>query len=258
MDHIEEVNNAAYAPLRIPCLSPDEYDQLDWPSYPERSGYDKERLLNGDFSQHSPEETAGFLQNWLYFGTLWVVLGRNGSKANYITADRHGNGIITTKLLNEHIDRRMLDLKDMAQNDLLSTQSILQNIEMCVMTISKLCTSNTCRDDPRKGFNSIWPLTAEIDFSVRDLGEYLSIALLSEWDRAFDRRCYFGNLSFPCAYLPISRMAEEGRCPSERNMLSSVFSSSAALFATQIKRPKEPSRLDHSYCSDTLRSTPGR
>ncbi|KAI7971182.1 hypothetical protein EIK77_006998 [Talaromyces pinophilus] len=252
MDHIEEVSNPAYAPLGIPCLSPDEYDQQDWLSYPERSGYDKGRLLNGDFSQHSPEKTAVFLQNWLYFGTLWVVLGQNGTKANYITIGPHGNRIITTKLLNEHIDRRMLELKDMAQTGSFPVQSILQDIDMCVMTISRFCTSNTCWDDPRKEFNNIWPLTAEIDFSVRDLGEYLSIALLCEWDKDFDRPCCFGSLSFPCAYLPISRMAKEGRCPSERKMLSSVFSSAAALFATQIKRPKEPSWLDHSKCSDTL------
>jgi Heterokaryon incompatibility protein (HET) len=252
MDHSEQVIDPAYAPLRIPCLSPDEYDQLDWASYPERSGYNKEQLLSGDFSQHSPEETAAFLQDWLYFGVLWVVLGRNGSKANYVVADSHGTGIITTKLLNEHIDQRMTDLKDVAQNDLYSVKAILRDIEMCLMTVSKLCTSSTCRDDRRKEFINAWPLSAEIDFSVRDLGEYLSIALRSEWDRAFDRQCYFMFLSFPCAYLPISRMTEEGRCPSERNMVSKGLSSSSAFYATQLKRPRDATRLDHSNCSDTL------
>lgn len=250
MDHIEQVIDPAYAPLRIPCLSPDEYDQLDWASYPERSGYNKERLLSGDFSQHSPEETAIFLQDWLYFGTLWVVLGGNGSKANYVIADSHGTGIITTEL-NKHIDQRMIDLKDIAQNDLYLVKAILQDIDICLMTVSKLCTWSTCRDDQRKEFNT-WPLSAEIDFSVRDLGEYLSIALLSEWNQAFDRQCYFRCLSFPCAYLPISRMIEEGRCPSEINMVSKMLSSSSAFYATQLKRPREPTRLDHSNCSDTL------
>lgn len=250
MDHIEEVTDPAYPPLRIPCLSLDEYDQLDWASYPERAGWSKDRILSGDLSQHPRGETAAFLQNWLYFGVLWVVLGENGTKANYVKTDPTGDhGIITTELLDQHIDERMLELKELAQGDQSSTQVKLQDIETCLMTVSKLCIFSTCSDDPRTGYN-VWPLSVEIDLSVRHLGEYLCAALHIEWN--FSYPCPFANLSFLCAYLPISRMIEEGRCPSERDMVSHAFSSTSAYYATQLKRPKETSRLDHSNCSDTL------
>uniref|UniRef100_A0A093UMM0 Uncharacterized protein n=1 Tax=Talaromyces marneffei PM1 TaxID=1077442 RepID=A0A093UMM0_TALMA len=72
-----------------------------------------------------PEETVAFLQNWLYFGTLWVVLGNNCAKRNYVTPGSYEYGIITTELLNGHVDQHILDLKSLAYSDQYSLQSIL-------------------------------------------------------------------------------------------------------------------------------------
>ncbi|PLB50970.1 hypothetical protein P170DRAFT_463998 [Aspergillus steynii IBT 23096] len=246
MDHIEEVTDPAYPPLRIPCLSPHAYDQMDWSSYPERAGLSKDRLFDGDFSQRPPHETAAFLQDWLYFGVLWVVLGNNVSKSDYVRWDTEtGFGIVTTKLLDQHIHRRLLEIRELIQADYSSAQAIVQDIETCLSTLSKLCMLNTFRTG-----SHVWPLPADIDLSIRHLGEYFCTALFSQWD--FQYECPLINFSFPCAYLPISRMIEERRCPSEMNMVSRTFSSASAYYATQLKRPKETPRLDHSSCSDTV------
>ncbi|GAD92482.1 hypothetical protein AN2408.2 [Paecilomyces variotii No. 5] len=250
MDHIEEISDPAYPPLKIRCLSSTPYDQLDWPSYPERAGWAEDRIWDGDFSQHESVETEIFLQNWLYFGVLWVLLGENGCKKNYVTQDVESNdNIITTKLLDEHIYQRTQELRTLAKTDQGAAQRVMHDIERCLMTVAKLCRINTCVGDIRGALN-IWPLSQQIDLSVRVLAEYLCTAFNNNWPMSYE--CLFISLDFMCAYLPISRMLDGGRCRSEINMVATTFSSMSAFFMTQLKPSQKRTVLDHSKCSDTL------
>lgn len=249
MDHIEQVQDPTDGPLQIPCLSPQPYDQLDYMSYPERAGWDKSRLWRGDFSQHPPRETAAFLQNWLYFGVLWEALGENGHKDNYVKP-QHGtdHGIVTAKLLDAHLYQRAAYLKNLFQKDVSSGRATVNRIERCLTVLSWFCRRATCHGDPRPGF-TVWPLSPEVDLSVRVLGQRLAVAMPALISVAFYLN-HLGALVFPCGYLPMARMAAAGWCPSEISMVSESFSSASAYYASQLRRPSRAVPLDHSRCSN--------
>lgn len=59
---------------------------------PEVLGFDKIRLLRGDFGERKPEETLAFLTDWLYFGMLEKVTGLRVSIENHLTTLKNPSG----------------------------------------------------------------------------------------------------------------------------------------------------------------------
>jgi hypothetical protein len=55
---------------RVPQVTLEAYDGLEFATYPRRKGFDADRLRKSDYSQHPMEQTASFLQSWLFFGVL--------------------------------------------------------------------------------------------------------------------------------------------------------------------------------------------
>ncbi|KAJ5871113.1 uncharacterized protein N7529_003466 [Penicillium soppii] len=118
MDYIESAPGSQNDPIQIPCLSHEPYDGEDFPKYPERAGWDIDRLLAGDFSQHPAEPTGAFLQNWLYFGVLWEVFGpiTRGAKKNYVMPQEGTMyGIITIAALDVQILQLLSSITSMVE-----------------------------------------------------------------------------------------------------------------------------------------------
>ncbi|KAL2840676.1 hypothetical protein BJY01DRAFT_218215 [Aspergillus pseudoustus] len=254
MDHIESVPDSPYPALQIPCLSSEAYDGLDFLTYPERSGWDIDRLLNGDFSGRPTEETAAFLQNWLFFGVLWEVFGpiTKGAKANYVQPQEGTeHGVISVASL----DERMLELSSFIASyvqsaGLESGQIMGHRIETSLRTVSRFCRIATCNGDPRPGF-AIWPLTPEIDLSVRVLSQRLAwtfstsgVNIILSSSTSF--------LQFPCAWLPLARMHKAGWCPSEVSMVEETFTSASAHYVSQMERPPAAVQRKHPDCTSKL------
>jgi hypothetical protein len=58
----------------IPYVYTEDYDGLEFVSYPEHRGFDVDRFGRGDFS------AACFLQNWLFFGVLYTGPGLSSQR----------------------------------------------------------------------------------------------------------------------------------------------------------------------------------
>ncbi|KAJ5959917.1 uncharacterized protein N7479_007067 [Penicillium vulpinum] len=254
MDHIESVPGSQYAPIQVPCLSPEPYDGIDFSTYPERVGWDITRLLAGDFSQHPAELTGAFLQNWLYFGVLWEVFGPiiKGAKKNYVKLQEGtAYGIITIASLDDQILQLTSLITSLVQGgDAISGQAIAHRIVNCLTTVSRFCRLATCEGDSRPGF-AVWPLSPEVDLSIRALSHRLA------WNLPFGAlgmvmRTSTAGLQFPCAWFPLARMQQMGWCPSEVAMVEHTFTSASAYYASQLERPPSAVQRDHGECTKKL------
>ncbi|BCS20370.1 uncharacterized protein APUU_20802S [Aspergillus puulaauensis] len=251
MDHVETPPDSPYAPLQIPCLSTEPYDDPDFLTYPERAGWDIDRLLAGDFSQH--EDAASFLQNWLFFGVLWEAFGPigRGAKHHYIQPQEgYPNGTITVASLDEQILQLTSFISATFQSDKAAAQTVGHRVETCLRTVSRFCRLATCEGDPRPGFK-VWPLSPEIDLSIRALSQRLSWSFAtSAMNLVFSSST--GGLEFSCAWLPLRRMQAAGWCISEVAMVEETFTSASAYYTSELKPPPSSEEKDHSECTRNL------
>ncbi|KAL4741110.1 hypothetical protein BDV11DRAFT_183781 [Aspergillus similis] len=252
MDYIELPPDSPYPPLEVPCLSKDSYEYHDFLTYPEHEGWDITRLFNGDFTEH--KNAAPFLQNWLFFGVLWEVFGPigKGRKLHYVKEQHnHPHGVITVAGLEEHILELTSFISSTLRTEHKSTaQQIGRRIEQCLRTVSRFCRIAKCEGDPRPGFTT-WPLSPEIDLSIRTLGQRLSWSFATGvMPLVFSSDT--GRLEFPCAWLPIKRLQESGWCPSEIALVEETFTSASAYYTSQLESPPSATEKDHSWCTRSL------
>ncbi|RDW78977.1 uncharacterized protein DSM5745_05829 [Aspergillus mulundensis] len=252
MDHVESPPDSPYPLLEVPCLSDEPYEHHDFSTYPEHKGWDINRLFDGDFTEH--EEAAPFLQNWLFFGVLWEVFGpiNKGGKHHYIKQQGgHPYGTITVVGLEE----RILELTSFISaliggGEKATADHIGHRIEQCLQTVSRLCRIAKCDGDPRPGFTT-WPLSPEIDLSIRTLSQRLAWSFATGvMPLVFDS--YTGGLEFPCAWLPLKRLQDSGWCPSEVAMVEETFTSASAYYTSQLESPPSATQKDHSQCTRSL------
>lgn len=195
MDHIALPAVQVYPPVCVPCLSDNSYDGLDFHSYPDRRGWDQERLLAGDFSQRSSTETAAFLQDWLFFGVLWHILGCSASKDNYVESDRQEPyGRVTTALLDDHLNCRLEEVDQAIRMNANSARSYFQHAESCLKTLSVYCRRASSGVDG----HVIWPVPPAVDLSLRALGKHLCSAIYSAFFQHL-RGSVLPHLRFPGA-----------------------------------------------------------
>ncbi|KAL5341115.1 hypothetical protein BJX70DRAFT_406412 [Aspergillus crustosus] len=248
MEYVEAVLDSPFPPVNIPLLDPEPYDGVDFLSYPASKGWDINRLLAGDFSEH--DNAAAFLQNWLFFGVLQEVFRpiQQGGKQQYVI-QQEGTSAVVVAYLDEQILQLSNSLTAAVQGGISpAAREIGHRIETYLRTVSRFCRLATCEEDPRPGF-AVWPLSAEIDLSIRALGQRLawgfSVGALSMVFTAST-----GGLPFPCAWFPLKRMQDAGWCPSEVAMVGETFTSASAFYASQLEPPPSAQR-DHSNCTRT-------
>ncbi|KAK7947832.1 uncharacterized protein PG986_008718 [Apiospora aurea] len=240
MDHIQQPPDPLYAPIQVPRLDATPYDGQDFDGYPARQGWDESLLMVGHFSQFPAAATAALLQNWLYFGVLDEILGDLGAKANY---SEHGQ--VTTAKLDANLSTCMELLKDNLRNGLQEARDRLARIQHALEQLSYFCSHTTVAGDIEDPAVSIWPLPAEVDFSLRVLGSYMSAGIFATlWHVQYDP--FFTTLRFGGGQLPQSRMVAAGWCPSDTSMALEQLSPAAQYHASSLKRTVV---RDHSSCS---------
>lgn len=252
MDHIPKSTNPLYQEVIVPCLGTVTYDCLDFDTYPIRRGWDRARLFAGDFTQHEPAKTAAFLQDWLYFGILWEVLGEYGSKGLY-TQPWPGlqHGRVATGSLDEDFARRMTDVKTGLQCNSTAARAQMESAERALKISSFYC----CRKVPaggdmhHAGQTEQWPLLAEVDFSIRVLGSYLAAGMFNAlWEFVPDAA--LSQLKFGAGSLPALRMRDAGWCPSDRTMALEQLSPAALYYASSLRRSS--GIRDHRGCTTEM------
>ena len=73
MDHLPDFGAAER--IRVPYLGAPMYDGGDFNTYPQRVGWDQDKLWNNDLQGRSMQDAIAFLQTWIYFGLLYQVFG---------------------------------------------------------------------------------------------------------------------------------------------------------------------------------------
>lgn len=202
MDHIPSPSSPVCSPVVVPCLSNTSFDGLDFDSYPSRRGWDQARLLAGDFAQHSNQDTAAFLQDWLYFGVLAIVLGEVADKASYVKPEETcAYGRVDTTLLPQHLNDRLSYLKALVFDQPSLAIPLVQSAEKCLQRLSYLCCMASCHVDGGQPGGVVWPLLPEVDLSLRVLGQLLASclygALMTDYITGRLPRSTLPQLQFP-------------------------------------------------------------
>ncbi|KAL4868709.1 hypothetical protein BDV12DRAFT_169262 [Aspergillus spectabilis] len=252
MEYAEASIDSPFPPVQIPVLDPEPYNGSDFLSYPESQGWDTNRLVAGDFSQH--DNAAAFLQNWLFFGVLQEVFApiHQGGKQQFtVRHDGTPHGIVTVAFLDEQILQLSNFITSTVQRgNNAGAREVGRRIETCLRTVSQFCRLATCEEDPRPGL-AVWPLSAEIDMSVRALSQRLAWAFsVGALNMVFSSST--GGLPFPCAWYPLKRMQEDGWCPSEIAMVGETFTTASAYYTSQLGPPPSATERDHFNCTRAI------
>lgn len=245
MDHISLPPDPAYPPLVVPCLASITYDGGDFHSYPARRGWDIGRLLIGDFCQHSEEDTATFLQDWLFFSVLRETLREAANKSVYLDVDpASSHSRVTTLNLFQHMYERLVYLDSLlAKNDPL-IWTLIHQAEACLERLSYFCCLANCAPNAEVQ----WPLPLEVDLTLRVLGQRLTSAHLSVLGITAMKGSSLWHLKRGTPYLPMARMHKDSWCPSEISGSLEQFSPASLYYVSLLQRPT--TTRDHSRCTD--------
>lgn len=263
MDHMPSVEDPIFPPIKILCLSQDTYDNEigHFEEYPGLKGFDLQALKRGEFSCQPMASTASFLQDWLFFGLLYEVLGQRGQKKAFVKLDLQSNQtVVNTEPLHRALRDRCLDFVEPPPVNVRWNQLISDfgRIDKVLRTMSLFCSiASTCEYDAHKPGISLWPLSAEIDFSIRALGKHMACALYAaSWDICLPHVIRYGEplfsptFQYPPGDYAASRMRDAGWCPSEISMVSERMSPSSLYYVSSLRRYQI--RKDHKHCTEQL------
>lgn len=187
--------------------------------YPERRGWDKEKLYLGDFEGRTLEETRGFLQEWLYFGPLVHILDIPGMSFNPRDFIYHEDGKqwITTKKLPEYMKRWYFqpEFGHMGGRSLQQRQETFQQALSGLQTIHRYVLRYCGKDSNRGIFyppTTFWPLSPELSLSIIALTDSLTKAGFEATNMSF-------NLHWGVSGFLVDRMVDSGWCP---NLISTL------------------------------------
>lgn len=257
MDHIPRVTNPVYPPLQVPCLSHGPFEQSTgaFEDYPTQRGWDVLLLKRGIFTQHSVEDTRAFLQDWLFFGLLYEILGDDFTKDFFLQWDvQYNQAMITTANLVPSLTTRFQQIRtNSVRSQDGKTQAIadLDRIDGALCTLSFFCNLAVADE----GDNTVsspsqpqWPLSPAVDLSIRVLGQLVSSAV--QLTGMFLKHSPAPSLTFPGGNFTQARMRQAGWCPSDIAMVSEYMSATSLYYASSLRRSQL--HTDHSNCTRQL------
>jgi hypothetical protein len=236
MEHLPNIKVAESQFPKVPYLCNEEYDGLFWEEYGSRRGWDSKRFLARDFTEHPPKETASFLQNWLFFGTINNIIGSNKfiPSTAFLTKDEKGSLWITTASIDEHI-RLWAEYFNGLENDMATLKSLTSQMHRCLNDVAIfsdiLYKSDNC------------PLPVEVVLSIKVLGCTIESALAWYWNVKTPRNWGLKDIA-------VSRMLQTEWCLRDVSMASHYLSEITMYYASYAKRDYK--QQDHSRCTEKL------
>jgi hypothetical protein len=206
MDHLPTCAASPNVHPRIPLLQGCDYDGKGFSGFPNRMGFDKTRLLSGDFTEQSDEATAALLQAWLYFGLLIEVMGDGLRREDFVYQDDTGRHFITTETLPQYIEERSKQLrKSKSASAELAIRSCLDEANMFASLLSGgLSGPTTC------------PLSPEISLSIMALVSSIEAAL---WHAEKSIGFQIQKKRWGCSMYLHNKMLLDGWCPNDLRRL---------------------------------------
>lgn len=234
MDHLPKVKLFEGAILKVPYLADRDYDGGSFGDYPQRRGWDLKRLLSRDFSEHSSDETASFLQTWLFFGILHEIREYSGVTSNepFVTESEEGKKWIYTADLDAYIKRWVEHLEAVSGEEGRVKSSIAQ-LTRSLMVLHTMTNVLYGSDHS--------PLPDEVVLSFKVLGSTFDGVFVWLWDVQ-------RPVSWGLKDIAASRMLSQGWCPRDVALTCHHLSEIAMLYASYIKR--EYVLEDHASCTE--------
>ncbi|MCJ1226899.1 hypothetical protein MMC12_003554 [Toensbergia leucococca] len=184
MDHLP--SRGLSAPIEVPYLCLRAYDSGPPASFPERNGWDKEKVFRGDFGGRPIAETTSLLQFWMYFGHLFEVLdvlGAHFDPWHFIQTLQDGKRLITTPKLGTYV---LSCCKRECNYDREQKSTRSNAINNCFKDVHRFVMRYCCRESWRYHAQPDgWPLSPEVSFSIIVLADSLMKAGFEITGQAF-------------------------------------------------------------------------
>ena len=101
MDHVPQHEQLDYiSKFKVPYLCHDRHipkSKIRFEELPLTLGFDKQKIVLGDYSNHSAADIASFLQSWLFFGLLEEFLGFKVDRDPFIVQTADGGLFVSTR-----------------------------------------------------------------------------------------------------------------------------------------------------------------
>ena len=243
MDHLPHLNPSNA--IEVPCIVEKVYDGQDFYTYPARNGWSMQDLLKGNLESRTPEETAAFLQSWLFFGILVEVIPIPVKMDDFIQKGLE-RSFITTK----HLARYVRDWqRHVQESSPEQSKEEHAKINKCFETVFQI-VQDYCSHDPMEqkswtprfaNSRSLWPLSPEIALSIMVLADSLSRATF----KIYEIPVTYG--SWGSSALLISRMLDGSWCLNIMSILTSAAQIQMLYYASSLGSPRL--RKDHSRCT---------
>lgn len=171
-------------PIVAPFVCTEDYDNLDFSTYPKRKDWTKHDLEGGsNFGGRSDHEVEAFFQTWLYFGCLIKVFGAVDVELKATDFIRDSKFITTEKLpklIQEWKEREEKENKACERTSSHKKKRLIEkaqeqrksNVEK-VISIVQHYMQRYCdiKDREPAGVKShSWPISPEISLSIMALG----------------------------------------------------------------------------------------
>ncbi|KAF9639164.1 hypothetical protein BFW01_g10061 [Lasiodiplodia theobromae] len=255
MDHIpsplEGGNPAIDVPLkctgtiRINCgqIAP-EAAADSFSSFPEEVGWSIELLLLGDLQDRSGDEAIAFIQEWLFFGVLYHVLGAAGVRVrheDFIRKDAvDGSYWVTTDLLPQYMEtwkaEKDTKTREQAESQLYAIRRILLESAAHVKRLNFMSATS--------GFR--WPGSDEIMLSILVLGSTLDYTRMNIYKDVAEQPDHI--LLRTASWLIQDRLLARGCCPNHVSMLEQTLTPATVYYAYRMDALEHTK--DHSRCSE--------
>lgn len=235
MDHLPVPTSSPATHPDVPYLCKFEYDGGEFQSYPSRQGFDKGCLQRGERDlYHDDEETAAFLQSWLFFGLLWRVLGVPINVKDYLRTTHDGQSIVTTAILPLRVSEWKGRVRRLSPPD---RHSLFWE------TDAVFC-------DFRSVDLNAYDFYPEVIFSIQVLAASLSLARLHIWDAddsfALHVLQTHTGLVSRASKFAVEKLKGAGWCTKEV-MRRGALGSAGLYFASLL--PQQTSRFSHASCT---------
>jgi hypothetical protein len=171
MEHIGIAVDPLHPVVEVPLICEHDCDDGTFGEYHSRRGFNKVRMMGGDFTEKPPEETAAFLQQWLYFGMLSEVLGVPIPVNDFVAENAAGRPIIVTNKLPAYITIWRIEVQHLSPD---IRRSRLAAVDVCMDQVAWICRMENQPFAP--------PLSPEIFLSIKVLGVSLQAAKLEIFD----------------------------------------------------------------------------
>ena len=244
MDHLPSFG--ASAPIEVPYLGGEIYDGLEFQGYPERKGWDTVNIIEGRFDGRTYEETASFLQTWLYFGLVSSVIPMTVKMNDFLHKTEAGRSIVTSKYLPRYIHSWHERAKECSSEQRLERHTTINKILEHAFRVIMIYCDISAREQENvtpsfAPLESRWPLSPEIASSIMVLADSLGMATFSIYEMPLSYS------SWGISQLLVDRMLDAGWCPNVMSILRSTGQTQPLYYASTLGSPRI--RKDHTLCS---------